>query len=227
MAGGAEEGDTSSVDSEERESSRSFSRSTRPMEQLDRTQTVSTVDDAQSRSFPRSTRPMEQLNRTQTVSTVDVGNRRTIARAIGMFARVADPAPDRFNYDAFRHGPAAGFPTLPGEDQRNAKLPQIRMQFNKTRDVEGSVVRPSRAASFTSNASIRHPSPSPSHSPRDASFSFERTSSDMASPTAAVTRPRGDTLEVPVVHHGILSSSVEEAIEGPSSPTIVISESGK
>ncbi|KFY69429.1 hypothetical protein V496_00253 [Pseudogymnoascus sp. VKM F-4515 (FW-2607)] len=220
MAGGAlEERDTSSVVSEDRESSHSFSRSTRTMDQLNRTQTF---DDA------RSTRPMDQLNRTQTVSTVDVGNRRTIARAIGMFARVADPAPDRFNYDAFRHGPAAGFPTLPGEDQRNAKLPQIKMQFNKTRDVEGSVVRPSRAASFTSNASIRHPSPSPSHSPRDASFSFERTSSEMASPPPpAVTRPRGDTLEVPVVHHGQTSSSVEAAIEGPSSPTIVISESEK
>ncbi|KAL5348218.1 hypothetical protein ACLOAV_006698 [Pseudogymnoascus australis] len=64
---------------------------------------------------------VSSLDPTETVSTVDVGNRRTIARVIGMFARDADPVPDRFNYDAFRHGPAAGFPTLPGEDQRNAK----------------------------------------------------------------------------------------------------------
>ncbi|OBT60549.1 hypothetical protein VE03_10167 [Pseudogymnoascus sp. 23342-1-I1] len=179
-----------------------------PMDELIRSQTVSTVE----------RRPMNELIRSQTVSTVDVGNRRTIARAIGMFAKVADPAPDRFNYDGFRHGPAAGWPTLPGEEVRNANLPQIRRQFNQTRDVEGSVTRPSRAASFTgSNASIRHPSPSPSHSPREASF--ERALSDGVVMTRG--RPRRDTLEVPVAHHGL---GIVEAPDGPSSPTIVISE---
>lgn len=171
------------------------------------------------------------LIRTTTVSTVDVGNRRTIARALERVGSFADPAQDRFNYDDFKHGPAAGFPSIPGEVLRNPKLNHITKIFNAPRDVDGSVtpIRPSRAASFTGSArSIRHPSPSPS--PRDASFPLERTSSDGVSappPTMTQGRPRRDTLEVPPIAHYSLqtnSSFVEPIPDGPSSPTIVISE---
>lgn len=178
-----------------------------------------------------SQRDMAQLGRSMTTSTVDFGNRRTVAKVLGAFGSFADPAPDRFNYDAFKHGVAAGFPIVPGEAARNPKLGQTVAQFNRSRDVEGSAapMRPSRAASFTgSAASIRHPSPSPSHSPRDASFPLERTSSEMhgisaPSPTLTRGRSRRDTLEVPSISHGL--GFVEAVVpDGPSSPTIVISE---
>ncbi|KFZ10532.1 hypothetical protein V502_08067 [Pseudogymnoascus sp. VKM F-4520 (FW-2644)] len=169
------------------------------------------------------------LVRTTTASTRDVGNRRTVATFINAFSSFADPAPDRFNYRSFRHGIAASYPPVPGEAGRNPKLGQITELFNNSRDVDGSVtpMRPSRAASFTgSAASIRHPSPSPSRSPREASFPLERTSSEVHAPPPAVTRPRRDTLEVPIAHHGLQTnlSFVEAMPDTPTSPTIVISE---
>ncbi|KFY45697.1 hypothetical protein V494_00823 [Pseudogymnoascus sp. VKM F-4513 (FW-928)] len=188
------------------------------------------MDMARSYSSPgeRSTRPrMDRLARSTTTSTYDAGSRRAVAKAILKFSAIADPAPNRFDDTPFQHGPAAGWPVLPGEAERNPKLGLIIERFNHSRDVDGSVVppRPSRAASFTSNASIRHPSPSPSRSPRDGSFPFERTSSELPSvttPPAAQVRPRGNTLEVPVVQHGLQTSTPRP--DGPSSPTIVISE---
>ncbi|KFY27856.1 hypothetical protein V493_03263 [Pseudogymnoascus sp. VKM F-4281 (FW-2241)] len=175
-----------------------------------------------------SSRPrMENIVRSTTGSTVDVGNRRKVAKTLlRAVSQAAEPTRDRFDITKFKHGPAAGFPTLPGEPQRNPKLGFYIEQFDRSRDVEGSVTptRPSRAASFTgSAASIRHPSPSPSRSPRDASFPFEQTSSELYSvstPPATLTRgrTRRDTLEVPPIAHGIFVPN------GPSSPTIVVSE---
>lgn len=180
---------------------------------------------------------MAKLGRSTTMTTtttLDVGNRRSVAKILERFSDITHPSAERFNYDAFKHGIAAGWPTLPGEEERNPKLNQTRKQFNESRDVDGSVapMRPSRAASFTGSAnSIRHPSPSPSHSPRDASFTFERTSSELHSistPPGAFTRgrPRRDTLEVPTISHGLQTSLtfVEAVPDTPSSPTIVISK---
>ncbi|OBT87932.1 hypothetical protein VE02_04564 [Pseudogymnoascus sp. 03VT05] len=178
---------------------------------------------------------MAKLGRSTTGSTLgDVGNRRNVAKILEKFSDITHPSAERFNYDEFKHGKAAGWPTLPGEEERNPKLNQTRRQFNESRDVDGSVapMRPSRAASFTGSAtSIRHPSPSPSHSPRDASFQFERTSSELHSistPPGALMRgrQRRDTLEVPTISHGLQTnpSSVEPVPDTPSSPTIVISK---
>lgn len=189
----------------------------------------SSEPEAQSTNMRRGFSNRGSLIRTPTTSTVDVGNRRIIASVMNAVSSFADPAPDRFNYESFQHGIAASWPSVPGEAARNPKFGQTSKQFNNTRDVDGSVtpVRPSRAASFTgSAASIRHPSPSPSHSPRDASFPLERTSSEMHAPPPALTRPRRDTLEVPIAHHGLQTnlSFVEALPNTPSSPTIVISE---
>ncbi|KFX87620.1 hypothetical protein V490_08122 [Pseudogymnoascus sp. VKM F-3557] len=166
----------------------------------------------------RSSTNASRLERSQTMSTVDYGSRRYITQRILKFSSVADPAPDRFNDAPFKHGPAAGFPTLPGEAARNPKLGKTIEEFNRFRDVEGSI-RPSRAPSFT-GSSIRGPSPSPSRSPREGAFPFDRTSSEIHAPPAAVTRPRRDTLEVPTVVRGVS----HDTPSSPTSPTIVISE---
>lgn len=187
---------------------------------------------AQSTNMRRGFSKQRSLVRTTTASTTDFGNRRIVASVMNAVSSFADPAPDRFNYQSFQHGIAASYPPVPGEAGRNPKLGQITELFNNSRDVDGSVtpIRPSRAASFTgSAASIRQPSPSPSHSPRDASFPLERTSSELHAPPPAVTRgrrPRGNTLEVPIAHHGLQTNSsfVEAMPDTPSSPTIVISE---
>ncbi|KAH8684379.1 hypothetical protein BGZ60DRAFT_466844 [Tricladium varicosporioides] len=70
----------------------------------------------------------------------DEGSRRKIAHtltAIGNY--LGNPAPDRFDDSEFKHGPAIDFPEIPGEDYRNRALPQIREQYNPSRDAGGHI----------------------------------------------------------------------------------------
>lgn len=177
--------------------------------------------------------------------TGDIGNRRKVTQALTSIGNyLGTAAPDRFDDSEFKRGRAVDFPEIPGEENRNPTLPQIREQYNQSRGSDGNVTpglrrQRSRASSFNGSiasgfgvevdsASPRVPSP---HSPRSSTLPTERTSFDLQN-MGVMTRQRRDTLEVPsTVHHSSTRNnssappvnSLVTVTSGPSSPAIVIS----
>lgn len=179
----------------------------------------------------------------------DEGNRRKVAKAltaIGDYFTTA--APNRFDDSEFKLGKALNFPELPGEENRNPALPQIREQYNHGRDLSGNVT-PSRAGSFIgsiacgledegSSTMPRTASPrsslSPPVTPRKPQTSMlpaERTLLfDLQNPppsscdgsTGVSPRQRRDTLEVPApAHHG---SSRNNSANSSTMPAVAMTE---
>lgn len=182
----------------------------------------------------------------------DLGGRRRIARTLLRISdRLGSATPNQFDDSSFKRGPALDYPTLPGEEQRNDKLPDIMNRYNHARDAErdadGSVTprmrSHSRAGSFNSMRSglgiDLNGSPSPrAQSPRRPTLPTERTSGDLqnvlshtTSGSNLETPRRRPTLEVPPTsHHShsrtLSGSSVtfaDNINEGPRSPAIVVS----
>ena len=103
-------------------------------------------------------------------------NKNDVTRALMKLANsFGNPSEDRFNDNKFRHGKATGFPTIPGEDNRNRMLNQIKQQWGELTDEDeiagaaGAGLTPrgrrSRANSFNSvyrsPSAARTPSPHP------------------------------------------------------------------
>jgi hypothetical protein len=148
----------------------------------------------------------------------DAGYRRKVANSLTELANyVGTAAPNRFDISEFRRGRAVDFPEIPGEEHRNRALPQIREQYNQTRDADGYITpvgRESRSRASSFNDSIasgrgiggsttpRSASPQPPHSSRSPS------------PVPSLTiprRPHASTFPV-------LRTSIEQP-NSPSSPT--------
>ncbi|KAL9108847.1 MAG: hypothetical protein Q9227_006378 [Pyrenula ochraceoflavens] len=189
---------------------------------------------------PTATRSPQQDN------TVDLGSRRKVAKGITKVANFFGTAAyDQFDDSEFKHGKASDFPEIPGEENRNRDLHQIRETYNR-QHTERSVSPMPRSRSGSFNGSVRSvsrdPSPVPSirmpQSRQHSSSLPKRASSEpqASSPVAPVdTRvgrqhKRRDTLEVPSPvrhshsrHDTLTSSNAFSNNEVPSSPTIVIS----
>ncbi|ESZ95869.1 hypothetical protein SBOR_3763 [Sclerotinia borealis F-4128] len=157
----------------------------------------------------------------------DVGNRRKVANvltAIGNYVGTA--AEFRLDDSEFKHGKAVDFPEIPGEDQRNPKLPHIREAYNQSRDANGNItpiLRSSKAPSINGSiisgldiegstgtaepASPRLPTPQLSSSPANGDR----------------PRPRRDTLEVPAQARLNLTRFDTSRSESQPSPVIVVS----
>lgn len=160
-------------------------------------------------------------------SSSDVGNRRKIANiltAVGNYVGTA--AEFRLDDSEFKHGKAVDFPEIPGEDQRNPKLSDIREAYNQTRDSDGNItpiLRPSRAPSI--NGSIisgldiegSTGSAEPT-SPRSPTSQFPSSPANGDRP-----RLRRDTLEVPPQAHHNLTRYDTSRSESQTSPVIVVS----
>ncbi|ROW03449.1 hypothetical protein VSDG_01533 [Cytospora chrysosperma] len=77
------------------------------------------------------------LRRSQTLVAAD-GNRKKVAGAFEWLGeKLGTPAPDAFDDSEFQTGPAADFPTIPAEAQRNPELRQIQISYNPPRDSQG------------------------------------------------------------------------------------------
>ncbi|ROW01236.1 hypothetical protein VMCG_05916 [Cytospora schulzeri] len=137
------------------------------------------------------------LRRSQTAVTAD-GNRRKVAGAFEWLGeKLGTPAPDAFDDSEFQTGPAADFPTIPAEAQRNPGLPQIMASYNPPRNSQGhatpnTVLRRERSAAG-----------SYAESSRSGMYFDQVSTEDLASPSGADKSPaerplaRMDTLEVP------------------------------
>lgn len=175
------------------------------------------------------------------VGGVDVGSRRKVARAFELIGeKLGTPAPDAFDDSAFLTGPAADFPTVPAEEQRNPELTQILASYNPPRDSDGNATpnlalrrQRSRAGSFAgsmvSGLGIERLS--------EPELYRTDTVAGPSSPSSEAVRVRRDTLEVPTPaflqspvprKDSALGSAsgapVPDATEqNPASPTIRIS----
>lgn len=79
------------------------------------------------------------LRRTQTSASDADGNRRKVAGAFEWLGeKLGTPAPDAFDDSDFRNGPAANYPTVPAEEQRNRELPATLVLYNPHRDSQGN-----------------------------------------------------------------------------------------
>ena len=121
--------------------------------------------------------------------TTDLGSRRKVAMALTRMGNFFGTAPrEWFDDSEFKRGKALDFPEIPGEEHRNADLPQIREQYNQPRDSEGNVTpmlhdHRSRASSL--NRSVA-----------------SGRAGDSGEGSSTPPKVRGDTLEVPTpVHH--------------------------
>ncbi|KAL3482989.1 hypothetical protein BJX62DRAFT_250054 [Aspergillus germanicus] len=174
--------------------------------------------------------------------TPDLGSRRRVSRVLmRLGVSLSNAAHDRLHDDHFKRGPALGFPEIPGEQQRNVALPQIREQYNGNIPLSRMGSNLTIASNSNSPRSSRSRSPSPfrTSSPsrsvdaRGSSETQNGRGSSSADDPRARPRRRTNTLEVPVpTHHVPMGrspsvssvSSTSFTIPGSqASPTIVVS----
>lgn len=79
----------------------------------------------------------ENIRRSDTLDTLGttrVGtSRMNVAKAFERVGEIfGNPAPDRFNDSILQSGPAAEFPTTPGEEYLNRELPKMQDKYNAT-----------------------------------------------------------------------------------------------
>lgn len=132
------------------------------------------------------------------------GKRRQVANALTAIGNYFGSASyEQFDMSEFRRGRATEFPEIPGEQNRNRDLPQIREQYNRPGSFTGSVASGLGARDRSATPSARSPtSPKQAHA---STFpvrpgSFESQHSPTSTPTdisRGRQRQRGNTLEVP------------------------------
>ncbi|KFY47847.1 hypothetical protein V495_01792 [Pseudogymnoascus sp. VKM F-4514 (FW-929)] len=104
-----------------RELLESFQNNNKLLQQLSTDKEKSAKDSKKGPGF-KATEAPSRLERSTTMSKVDYGSRPYIVQRRPKFGRVEDLEPDLIICTPLKHGPAAEFPTLPGEYVRNPNL---------------------------------------------------------------------------------------------------------
>ncbi|KAL2018105.1 hypothetical protein VTK56DRAFT_1291 [Thermocarpiscus australiensis] len=170
------------------------------------------------------------------------GRRREVAEVLRKIALTLGTAsPDRFDDYEFKHGKANAFPVVPGEENRNSKLNQIKEQWGHHDADEHDSLAPrgrrSRAGSFSGSMAgaagiSRSGSVAPrEHSPQPPELGSARASSLLALPSAASPDASRSTdaaftsapVSADLTKPKPLTSVVAIHSGGQNSPSIVIS----
>jgi hypothetical protein len=131
-----------------------------------------------------------------------------VARGIhAVFEYLTTPSKGLFDDSEFKYGIARNFPECPGEEHRSRALPQIREQYNPSRDADGYVTpvhreQRSRSVSCTRSIAFERGAEAGPSTPRDLSpysplppRSPRSPRSPTASPSTSTHRtPRATTL---------------------------------
>ena len=200
-----------------------------------------------------SSRNVAHTTTQQSQRSLDVGGRHRVAKAlfaVGDYFSTA--APDRFDDSDFKHGKAVDFPEIPGEEQRNRSLRQIREQYNHGRDSDTNmtpVLNRSRSRATSFNGSVASglgiegawaisSTTSPEFSTSAQPPADDRNSAEPQNPPPQPSTgsigliQRRDTLEVPLPIHSSPTRNNSHSISIPtfvnmpaseSSPAIVVS----
>jgi hypothetical protein len=183
----------------------------------------------------------------RTSSGADVGNRRKVAHALTTLSSAFGTASsDRYDDSEFKRGPAVDFPEIPGEQNRNRDLSQIRERYNIRGDGISTPGGRSRASSCNrSTASGRHTAGPPLTTYNSDSFflsppssarpPLEATTADPDQDMSPSTKGRAPTgagrLAVPSPVHLIpppasptsTNAPIVKIPGSPSSPRVVVS----
>jgi hypothetical protein len=190
---------------------------------------------SRSETYPESEDAMHGLGiHTVETNSSSAGNGSGVTKALMKFANsLGTASSDRFDDTAFRQGKVTGFPEIPGELNRNSRLPQIKQQWGEPNtDIEDGLIprgRRSRANSFNGSISrassvgprAHSPQPPPRSPTTGAGTSIlglptthspESTSEPIfpSRPSAEGEKPRSQ-------------GTVVTLHEGPNSPAIVLS----
>ncbi|KAK4156592.1 hypothetical protein C8A00DRAFT_40977 [Chaetomidium leptoderma] len=169
----------------------SNSNSSRPDSLSDNLETseITRPPHAEVRVRRRDTSPPHMLTATRTdtypdedsayglgIRTLDTGSSITghkhgvAQKLIKIAAEFGTASPDRYDNSSFRHGKATGFPEVPGESNRNGRLPRIKKQWGEpSDDIEEGLTprgRRSRANSFNDGISRSNSIGPRAHSPQ-------------------------------------------------------------
>ena len=176
----------------------------------------------------RSPGESNHLSRSRT-ATIERNSRHVVAST---FERIGDilgtPAPEAFDDSKFQRGPAADFPEVPGELERNAELNRIKEQYNKMRDAAPLRKQRSRTGSFISERSETGLGIEVSS---EGNSQTEDTVTGPSNPPKERSKERSATLEVPKPAYRSRSkqrrfTTPESAsrAQSPNSPTIKVSD---
>jgi hypothetical protein len=227
----------SSLDAHSIHSDDHFEQSARPpirspeMRELRSSRSMTTIDTAHIRTnsgeMVLTTSPPALQSQSQ---SSDAGGRRRVAKTLQTVGNAfLGTAPhDWYDDSEFKQGTASDFPEIPGEQQRNSALPQIKKQYNPRRDIEGNVtpmLRPQRSRSASFNSSVV------SGLGIDDRGSFEIADLSLSSGPDR-TPQRRDTLEVPEAVHFSAArnnsgSSSSRPHESPPPPLLRDPDKGK
>lgn len=199
--------------------------------------TLDKIPTGRSHYFARSRRDTAETRVT------DGGSRRKVAGTLVRIGKtLGTPAPDAFDDSGFMHGPAADFPTVPGEEERNPQLNKIKRSYDPPRDSDGNATPLARQRSRSRAGSFAGSTASGAGVDGHAATAVQAEEDDqaVAGPSRGSVdrqlRTRRSTLEVPKpVHHSPMprkdsifspagrpsgSSARDDASQNPSSPSI-------
>lgn len=182
----------------------------------------------------------------RTSSGADAGNRRKVARALTTLSNAFGTASsDRFDDSEFKRGPALDFPEIPGEQNRNRDLSQIRERYNIRGEGISTPGGRSRASSFNRSTAAGRDTTGPPLANNSDSFFLSPPSSARPHLEATTTDPdqeispsaRGrastgpDRLAVPSPVHLVppptsptsTNAPIVKILGSPSSPRVVVS----
>lgn len=128
-------------------------------------------------------------------NSTSAGKRPEVARILSNIAeKLGTASPDRYNDYEFKHSQAAGFPVIPGEENRNRLLLQIKEQWGQP-DMDGDDAQTprgrSRANSFNGEDALTPRGRSRAHS-------FNGSPSRSSSPQPPKTPARSSFLGLPM-----------------------------
>lgn len=194
------------------------------------------METADTIKFPTMDSPSQfDLDIRTTSSTADAGRRKVAKTFDWMSKKLGTAADDTFNDADNFSGKAREFPEIPGEQNRNPKLGQIREGYNQYRGSSPAPPRTRRGSQDADDLSM-HRSRSRSPSGPRQSVSSDRQGHDRHESTASAASAgaprtaRRDTLTLPRESYRSGSrtepptTTAMEVPEGPRSPAIMVSQ---
>ena len=157
-------------------------------------------------------------------SSSSAGKRPEVARILSNIAeKFGTASPDRYNDYEFKHGKATGFPEIPGEENRNSKLIQIKEQWGQHDPDGDDALTPrgrSRANSFNGDDALIPRGRSRAHS--FSSISRSHSPQPPKTPTGTSFLGLPMTESPKASSESVFPVQPSAELEKPNSPTIVV-----